>query len=789
MSSVRTSWLYQHLHRWGEWYWVPVLYLTAVVLLYHEIWIGTAGFGWDTIESYWGDLAFLSHQCRNGSLSLWNPYDRGGFPVYADPQPGSYYPVHWLFAGAGCLMSELPWWLIQSKMALHHAIAAMMMHAYLRSRGLPRAAAVVGAMVWLGSAPMLIHKASNVLLPLVWAPLIWIAIDRMVANGGNGQIAPPGGPQPGRWRRSWRRGVALGAAVALAGSAGSPPGFFYTLLLTMPYGLFRVCQAVYQTRRQARQLGCALAIATTAALCLLLITAKPGLDLAAHTLRAERGLSYALSLPMPVWDTFVGLLQPLVGHRSLYIGIVALVLAGCGLCLAPRRDRAAPLCFAAIAVCGLLCAFGSATPVLPWLVEHVPGFGLFRVANRYKLMAVPALAVLAGFGAANLLAAARAWSYARMGALLLTLAALVGLMAVLASREPASDPHHLVRASLISAAVAAVLIGAALWLPRQLARWCLWAMAVVALWEPDHFIHANGPILERPPDPARARALVALENQREKLGDIRTQVRVYDEFVMEQRPGSRLAVRDFRGYPAGDPLDFARYRDVLGYAGKHPEILAAYNVAVVLHAPHHRAGKRAHYVKHPPSRTAPAHFRHLGQNRYQSLRPAPIVAWYGSIRTAATSAEVLDLVRSADDAQSGARRYAVVEADDLVGLRDAEARARLQALDGAPSRTLAGEVLGYETDRVAVRVRAPAPGLVVLNEVHYDGWQVTVDGQAAEPLRADYLLRAVWVEEGVHDIVWTFAPRDWPWLWALWLVGWLILLAAMLDWAMGVRRR
>ena len=46
------------------------------------------------------------------------------------------------------------------------------------------------------------------------------------------------------------------------------------------------------------------------------------------------------------------------------------------------------------------------------------------------------------------------------------------------------------------------------------------------------------------------------------LGDVSGEFRVYDEFVMEQRPGSRLRVRDFRGYPSGDPFDDARYAQV-----------------------------------------------------------------------------------------------------------------------------------------------------------------------------------------------------------------------------------
>jgi uncharacterized membrane protein YfhO len=66
----------------------------------------------------------------------------------------------------------------------------------------------------------------------------------------------------------------------------------------------------------------------------------------------------------------------------------------------------------------------------------------------------------------------------------------------------------------------------------------------------------------------------------------------------------------------------------------------------------------------------------------------------------------------------------------------------------------------YGLNEVRLQAEMAAPGFVVLSDSYYPGWEATVSGEPASIYRADYLLRAVYVPEGSHEIVFTFLPPD-----------------------------
>src|SRR4051812_26430689 len=51
---------------------------------------------WDSVETYFPFRYFFSDCLRAGELPLWLPFQLGGYPFYADPQSGAWYPVAWI---------------------------------------------------------------------------------------------------------------------------------------------------------------------------------------------------------------------------------------------------------------------------------------------------------------------------------------------------------------------------------------------------------------------------------------------------------------------------------------------------------------------------------------------------------------------------------------------------------------------------------------------------------------------------------------------------------------------
>lgn len=60
--------------------------------------------------------------------------------------------------------------------------------------------------------------------------------------------------------------------------------------------------------------------------------------------------------------------------------------------------------------------------------------------------------------------------------------------------------------------------------------------------------------------------------------------------------------------------------------------------------------------------------------------------------------------------------------------------------------------------RVRINVDGPRPGILMLADAYYPGWKATVDGEAAEVLRADGMFRGVLIKGGPHEVEFRYDP-------------------------------
>jgi hypothetical protein len=69
-------------------------------------------------------------------------------------------------------------------------------------------------------------------------------------------------------------------------------------------------------------------------------------------------------------------------------------------------------------------------------------------------------------------------------------------------------------------------------------------------------------------------------------------------------------------------------------------------------------------------------------------------------------------------------------------------------------------ITAYEPNKLTYEVNSGKGGVVVFSEIYYPGWTATVDGEEMPLGRVDYVLRALQVKPGKHEVVLSFFPKS-----------------------------
>lgn len=126
---------------------------------------------------------------------------------------------------------------------------------------------------------------------------------------------------------------------------------------------------------------------------------------------------------------------------------------------------------------------------------------------------------------------------------------------------------------------------------------------------------------------------------------------------------------------------------------------------------------------------------------------------YEDTRTPPRASLTRDFIVEPDAA---ATRRSLADLPSGVIALDRPPRLSTLSMDGAAQDQV--RISRYAPEKVEVIVSAVSPAVLVLRDTYYPGWQVRIDGEPAELLRADGLFRAVAVPAGTHTVAFDFAP-------------------------------
>ena len=721
--------------------------------------------------------------------ALWNPYIQGGRPLLADAQSATFSPF------------SLPSYVLPFYTSLAFVAAMKLFVAAfgtfvlgralgMRLGGALLAGAAYGLNLWLVTWLVYPHASVWALIPL----LLWTT-ERLVR------------------RPDLLSGAAVAAVSAAVLFSGHPESAFHAFLTAALFFVLRVLQGRRAGRGEllrragffAGGLALGALVAAAAVLPFLEFVARSA-DIAQRSGTAElHVIDKRFLLGFALYDYWgrgtSTSIELFLLARANYIGALPLMLGAAALIVRPNVLRIALAAFAAVCV-----AVAYKVPVVWDVVTALPLFSSGH-NNRLPLLALLAIALLAGFGldeltgrwprrgrivlgvAVALLLAPLAWVVVAGTSSLDVLGRAFEVAWLFAHPPPTSEEGFADAIRLASLLVWLGMAGAALLLlglrARGVVAGTLFVTLAVGLASADLFRAGMGynPAVDADTAvPPRTDGMRYLESRRPARFVTYTRADPVPQNVIPM--GQELY--EARGYDL--PAD--RRYDRLWRRAVSPEFPS-------------QVGPLASYIPLSVPGWDAARLRTLSLLGVADVWQPPDEP---PLRTPG-----LRVAYEAEDARIYANRNAlprafvvdrqrVLEGDDAAldavvapGFRPREEAITETVIEGV-AQGGSGESSGraritrYEPEEVDVEARLEHPGLLVLSDLHFPGWNARVDGRDVDIERVNYALRGVPLPAGTHTVEFRYEPLSWRIGWILSLLG-LALLAAGVVAGRRARRR
>lgn len=347
-----------------------------------------------------------------GRLPFWTNLMGNGYPLMAEGQIGALYPWHFF------LFRLLPTLLaFNLNLFLHFIMAAGFCFIFcLVSLKLSPGAAFLGGMTYSLSGFFLTHlHQTNIILVIVYLPLLFFLTDRLVASGNS------------RWA------FLMALIYGLQIFAGHIEMFYYTTLANFIFFLLGAFLFPRGSRRSTLSLLFLFLLAFALGTALAAAQLLPTWELTFFSQRAG-GLTYEASAG-PLWPLsalklfilpravdiyfpsadFHPLNPDSINHNILYgyIGLLPLVLAvwaifgGLGFLVNLREKRREAVIFLVLLLGALVFGMGGSTQAFSIFWEILPGLRFFREPVKVLFFIDFSLAVLAAIGFDNILQSSR----------------------------------------------------------------------------------------------------------------------------------------------------------------------------------------------------------------------------------------------------------------------------------------------------------------------------------------------------------------------------------------------
>lgn len=711
-----------------------------------------------------------------GDRPLWEPRTMLGYPLAADPNQASFYPLALLHRIAG-LAAAGPagssgfagaYGSFDAYELAAYVIAACGTFGLVRATTRSSAGAAAAALVYsLGG--FMIAQAGHVSIvePAAWVPFVFWSLTEMRER-----------------TRAARASLGCIAAIAFAILAGQPQPIVYALYFAIPYALVVARRADDGVRPYALRASVALVLGVACAG----IALVPETELFRASARATFGFERFGEFTVPVLQQPIRSFFPYAlgasglwpyAHSAIDVGSFAEMsdYAGIGgivfAVVALRRARRAPFTgyWVAAAASALVLATGNQLG-LGFLTYHVPLYGLFRAPGRIGAETDLAIAVLCGIGIAavesgraSVTDVRRACTIASfaMGfafALFLAISRMppnVQLLVVSGRADLDANPLENAALAIPFVTLASLAAVAIFWArrPASRARTGLLVAAVLAdmlgfagfaYWRSGAF---GADRLGAPSYAVAVRAGLRARDQRV----VSVPLPGVDDGGIGPNLNLLWDVPSLRGYTplqlAGTHALYDSDWDVPVWphasAADATLDLAAVRYVVVVESPdvaadHASVDPVTQFLREGPRWRV---VLQAGNDTILENERALPRAWIVRRALPAAGTDVLAAIRT--------RAFDPRTTAFVAGLARAE--------DGAAAAGDTAAVASLSGGRMLVRTRCAARCFLVTSDATYPGWWATVDGAATTLYAVDAAVRGVFVPAGRHAVTFRYEPR------------------------------
>lgn len=731
---------------------------------------------------YWRYFGF--HTLAKGTIPLWNPYIYSGTPFVGGVQSAIFYPLNLIFLVFPVHVA------INYSIILHVFLSGVFTYLYLRfiklrpkseiqnlnfdTDSLSRSSCMISSIIFMFCAPQIFHVYPGHLpnlCTMVWLPLILLFSELFICT------------------RNFLYALFGGVSVAFNILAGHPQYFFYIAVAVVIYFIIRAVLEfkVHRNWKYAWHYAAGVCILYITGVSLAAIQLLPAFEMVKHS--ARQAISYEWvgqfsfapenfitlfipeflgdSLKTPYWGRYY------LWEMSLYIGILPLLL--CALASFYNRNKITKT-FLLLALVATILALGKFTPLLKILYNIVPGFNMFRGNSKFVFIVAFSLSILSGIGAEYIKKSV--FNKKDVPFLLITIGTVSAislfLLVFFLFRTGYEAWHgiiyricslgdryttlpslndtgflHSTFAIATKGAIKFIILGIlsllviGLWMNGRLGRqilipvtmavifgdlWCFGNQYMVTFDSRQCFWNKELlKVLKNDPEPFRITTAGHFELNQGMAHDI-SHIGGYDANVIRE-------YSEFINLSDGKPIEEPRIVMEVAQISRLTNLL---NVKYILLPAHVK-------IEHPTIKQV---FRDSKYTLFHNTRALPraFVVHKAKVLRGRDS-----IFRELSSNEFHPGEYVILEEPSRLTMNAVTAN-----LQSEPDPA----ILEYTPNRVTIKTTVFEDGYLILGDTFYPGWNVYVNGKKDRVLKADYILRSVFLEKGEHIVQFVYEPKS-----------------------------